>query len=201
MNRLIGLTGKSGAGKGVVCDAFRKRGIPCIDADRVYHEMLLEDNACTKELIATFGSGIAAEVGVDRRALSRTVFASENVEKALHTLNGITHKYIMAKVLEMVQAYHQSGHALVVFDAPQLFEAGAERFCDVILGVTADDDVCMRRIMARDGIDGQTARRRLEAQHDTAFFQSHCHAVIENNGNDPLEVCGKVDRFIKSLEA
>ena len=61
MNRLIGLTGKSGAGKGVVCDAFRKRGIPCIDADRVYHEMLLEDNACTKKLIATFGSGIAAD--------------------------------------------------------------------------------------------------------------------------------------------
>ncbi len=200
MTRLIGLTGKSGAGKGAVCSIFKKHGFPVIDADRVYHEMLQESNACTSELISAFGCGIAAENGgVDRKALSRAVFASEDVQSALHTLNGITHKYIMANVKELLLEYGKKGASAVVFDAPQLFEAGADRLCDVVLGIIAEDDVCVQRIIERDGIDEQTARRRLAAQHDNAFFKERCDAVIENNYRDIQPLSLEVCRFIETL--
>ena len=200
MSLLIGLTGRSGAGKSAACRVFLEHGIPCIDADRVYHEMLQESNACTSDLIAAFGNGIATDGGgVDRKALSRVVFSRTDVAAALHTLNTITHKYIMANVKKLLQGYHSEGKKAVVFDAPQLFEAGADADCDVILGIIAEDEVCVRRIMARDGIDAQAASRRLSAQHDNSFFKARCHAVIENNSDDAEQLAREVCRFIKTL--
>ena len=38
---LIGLTGPSGAGKGLFCAALKEFGIESIDADAVYHSLLI----------------------------------------------------------------------------------------------------------------------------------------------------------------
>ena len=70
-----------------------------------------------------------------------------------------------------------------VIDAPQLFEAGADRDCNVIVSVLADTALRMERIMRRDGIDSETAKRRIEAQKSDAFFRSHSDYIIENNEN------------------
>jgi len=39
------------------------------------------------------------------------------------------------------------------------------------------------RIMSRDGITREKAEQRIAAQHDDAFFASHCDAVLTNNGD------------------
>ena len=40
--------------------------------------------------------------------------------------------------------------------------------------------------MARDGIDAESALRRIEAQKSDAFFRTHSNYIIENNGNPDL---------------
>ena len=44
--RIIGVTGPSGAGKGALCELLKKRGIVCIDADAVYHSLLVPPSEC-----------------------------------------------------------------------------------------------------------------------------------------------------------
>ncbi len=184
MTKIIGLTGRSGSGKGAVCEIFARYGIPAVDTDAVYHGILAKGGACTEELAAAFGTQILDENGlVSRKKLAATVFGKENTAELLHTLNAITHKYIMAKTRDLVREFSDRGAPAVLIDAPQLFEAGVERDCDLVLGVIATPDACVERIMARDAIDEASALRRLFAQHDDAYFRAHCDAVIENTGD------------------
>ena len=54
--KIIGLCGGSGSGKGVACDIFAELGIPCIDTDKVYHDLISTNSECAVELITTFGA-------------------------------------------------------------------------------------------------------------------------------------------------
>ncbi len=199
MTKIIGLTGRSGSGKGAVCEIFERYGIPSIDTDAVYHEILATRGACTDELAAAFGKEILDGNGlVDRKKLAAAVFGKPNTSELLNRLNAITHKYIMTITRERVRALANAGAIAVLIDAPQLFEAGVERECDLVLGIVASTDLCVERITARDGIDEKAANHRLISQHDDAFFREHCDAVIENTADlAALEraVCQFIDTY------
>ena len=199
MTKIIGITGRSGAGKGIVCDVFRKHGIPSVDTDAVYHEILSAKNDCTAELTRTFGTEILNENGlVERKKLAAQVFGKENTAALLHSLNSITHKYIMAKTWSLVQVHRENGARAVLVDAPQLFEAHLESEMDLTLGVIAPDALCIERIMARDGISRENAKNRLAAQHSNDYFRKHCTAVVENAGSmDALEA--QICQFLKDF--
>ena len=159
MTKVIGITGRSGAGKGVACGIFEKLGIPAIDTDAVYHEILSQHDECTDELVSAFGVEILNDKElVDRKKLAARVFGKENTPALLHTLNNITHKYLMAKTRQRVQVHRERGARAVLIDAPQLFEAGVEKECDLTLGVIASDALCTERIMARDNISRENAQ-------------------------------------------
>lgn len=196
---VIGLTGPSGAGKSAVAKLFASYGVPAVNADRVYHELLCRNGALSAELTARFGAGILDGTGrVDRAALGAAVFGHTDTPERLAALNAITHKYIMASIRRRVRRLLKNGASAVLLDAPQLFEAGAERDCDAVIGVIASPDVRLARIMHRDGIDEQTARRRMAAQFDEAYFRRRCDYVIENNST-PAELARRVCRLIKKL--
>ena len=73
---VIGLTGPTGAGKGVVSGICRRWGIPSIDTDAVYHALLEPPSDCLDGLVASFGTGIRNPDGtLNRPALSAIVFA------------------------------------------------------------------------------------------------------------------------------
>ena len=85
---VIGLTGPTGAGKGVVSEIFAAHGIPVIDADAVYHQLLIPPSACLNELVYTFGPQILnPDNTLNRRALGSIVFSDEAM---LLQLNAIT---------------------------------------------------------------------------------------------------------------
>lgn len=199
MTRIIGITGRSGAGKGFACEIFQKHGIPAIDTDAVYHEILAEKGACTDELVAAFGEEILGKNGlIERKKLAARVFGKENTAALLHSLNSITHKYIMAKTWDTVRVLRENGARAVLIDAPQLFEAGLEKEVDLTLGVIAPDEDCITRIMTRDGVSREQAVKRLAAQHGNDYFRTHCTAVIENTGTqEALEA--QICQFLKDF--
>ena len=71
----------------------------------------------------------------------------------------------------------------MLYDAPTLFEAGADDLCDKTVGVLADTETRVRRVMARDGISEQAARARILAQPDDGFYRARCDPILENNGD------------------
>ena len=197
--KVIGITGSSGAGKSMISDLLAARGYTVINADRTYHAILKTNKAMTAELVAAFGADILNGEGqVSRRLLADKVFGRENTGALLHTLNQITHKYVMSEVRSRLHALKEIGVRTVILDAPQLFEAGADLLCDATVGIVASRALRLSRIMARDGIDEAAALARLNAQKSDEFFSTHCDRILENN-SDKKALIKKLDAILSEF--
>ncbi|MGN1422096.1 MAG: dephospho-CoA kinase, partial [Oscillospiraceae bacterium] len=175
-NRIIGLTGMSGAGKSTVARVFADNGFTVVDCD----ECAREAAACKgflDELARRFTPEVIDPDGtLNRRKTAALIFAkAEN--KARY--ERIIYPYITHIIIERVRAARGD----VLLDAPTLFEARLDWLCDSIVSVCAEKQACARRICARDGLDPEQAAARLSAQHDAAFFRERSDRCIENNGS------------------
>lgn len=175
--RIIGLTGGSGTGKGTFAALLREKGAGWVDADAVYRTLCAENREMLAALDAAFGGVLDQNGALDRPKLASIVFADP---EKLKKLNAITLPYIRAASLEEMRA--QGDCPFVLYDAPTLFEVGANDLCERIIGVLADTEVRVQRIMARDGLDETAARARIGAQPDADFYRARCNYIVENNG-------------------
>lgn len=181
---LIGLTGPTGAGKGEVAKIFASYGLPVINADEVYHTLITPPSSCLRELMLAFGKEILHDDGtLNRQILGAIVFSDP---AALERLNGITHRYVMEEVRRRVELLRRREIPAAVFDAPQLFEAGAQTICGAVVSVLADRALRLERIVARDGITPEAAMRRITSQKSDEYFKTHSDYIIENNGSADL---------------
>lgn len=175
--RIIGLTGGSGTGKGTFAALLREKGAGWVDADAVYRTLCAENREMLAALDAAFGGVLDQNGALDRPKLASIVFADP---EKLKKLNAITLPYIRAASLEEMRA--QGDCPFVLYDAPTLFEVGADDLCERIIGVLADTEVRVQRIMARDVLDETAARARIGAQPDADFYRARCDYIVENNG-------------------
>lgn len=180
--KTIGITGPTGAGKTTALQTLAAMGVHIIDADAVYHDLLVRSIPLQEALIARFGRGILAGGQIDRKALGQVVFGDP---AALADLNLITRRFISGAIREQTQAAAQAGRRGVAIDAIGLIESGLA--CDATVAILAPKEVRICRIMAREGISEDYARRRVEAQQPDSFYRTHCGYVLENNGTEPIE--------------
>jgi dephospho-CoA kinase len=89
----------------------------------------------------------------------------------------------MREIRRRLEQYRAYGVIAAILDAPQLFEAGANADCNIIVAVLASKELRLERILRRDNIDPETALRRMDAQRTDEFFRAHADYTIENNGN------------------
>ena len=178
---VLGLTGQSGAGKGVFSAvALKNQGIAVLDTDKTAREVVQKGQPCLDELARCFSCEILNEDGtLNRQKLACVAFCDE--EKHCQ-LNRITHFYIMEKIEQWVKACENKGVKCAVIDAPLLFESGADKLCDVTLGIIAPYEIRLGRIMSRDGIDEKNARIRLDSQPKDEFFVEKCTYILANDG-------------------
>lgn len=176
--KLIGLTGQSGAGKSTVSKLFAERGAMVINADEIVAELYTPCSPCLKAVAAQFGADIINGDGtLNRRMLAERAFSSVENTAAL---NGLVHPFVTAKLFEQLK----ESKDIVVFDAPQLFESGADVICDCVIAVVADESLRTQRIMKRDSLTEEQALSRIRAQHSESFFRVHADFIIENNSDE-----------------
>ena len=71
---IIGLTGPTGSGKSSCSAYLSSVGIPTIDADRIYHDLIASPSPCTAEIVKEFGESVLdACGGINRKALAAIV--------------------------------------------------------------------------------------------------------------------------------
>lgn len=180
MMKIIGLTGGSGAGKTAVSVCFEALGAGTVDADAVYRALGAENRQMLSELDAAFGGVLTAEGMLDRPKLAAIVFSDPD---KLKRLNEITFPYIRAASKARFMELAENGHPIILYDAPTLFQTGADRMCDAVIGVIASRETRICRIMARDGIAEQAAAARIDSQPDADFYRRRCNFIIENDGD------------------
>ncbi|MBQ0125471.1 MAG: dephospho-CoA kinase [Clostridiales bacterium] len=173
----VGLTGSSGSGKSTVAAMFANAGFYIIDCDKI-SKSIDTDEKYVSLLRQNFGDAAFDKSGnVDRRALGNIVFG--DAEK-LKLLSSISHP-IITKIIEKKLDEHVLDN--VIIDAPLLFESGADGFCDVTVGVVADEQTRAARVAKRDFLDDSSAKIRVSSQQNADFYKNNCTYVIENNGS------------------
>lgn len=178
---VIGLTGPTGAGKTTVLNLLRDHGAAVLDCDKVYYELLQADENLRRELTETFGDVFLPDGSLDRPKLGKLVFENET---ALQKLNTIIYYYMGLEIRRRLTAEKKAGTQLTVIDAINLIQSGLGELCTKTVAVTAPEELRLRRIMARDGIDKTYALSRIRAQENEEYFTRHCHFVLHNDSTE-----------------
>lgn len=172
---IIGITGGTGCGKTTLLNCIAEQGGLILDCDEIYHRLLRTDDNLLLSIENRF-PGVVENGVLQRQKLGNIVFSDE---QALADLNKITHTAVKSEVLRQLQPQPM----LAAIDAIGLFEGGLAVLCDVTVAVTAPVEDRVRRLMARDGISEEYARKRIAAQRSSAEFSALCHHTLENNGD------------------
>ena len=188
---IIGITGGTGCGKTTLLNLIEERGGLVLDCDAIYHELLQRDKSLLSAIEARF-PGTVENGALHRKKLGAIVFSDP---EALEDLNRITH----GAVREEVQRRLAAEPKLAAIDAIALFEGNLASFCNVTVAVTAPKEDRIQRLMIRDNISQEYAKKRIESQHAEGWFREHCTYVLENN-ETKMQFHKKCLAFLQELD-
>ena len=194
MKKLVGLTGKTGAGKSTVSALLKEKGAYIIDGDIVARNVLVDNDALLNKLKEEFGHGIIDSDGtLNRRALAKEAFSTpEKTEK----LNSIMHPAINDKIqCEANEAFKT--YNVVIVDAAAIIESGFADTCDKLIVVTAPEEIRKERIIKRDNISEKDAVIRINGQKSDNFYLSKADYVIKNY--EPFELNKELQQLINDI--
>jgi dephospho-CoA kinase len=191
----VALTGGIATGKSHVLDQFRRRGVPCLDADTIAHGVMAAGTEATEAIAARFGPDVLAPDGaVDRTKLGPLVFADD---QARRDHEAIVHPAVYRAITAALRAFALIGSPLAVVDVPLLYETGHQAEFDRVIVTACPVDVQIQRLLAR-GLSEADARLRVAAQWPTSDKASRADFVIRTDGSveDTNE---QVDRVLRKL--
>ncbi len=193
---VLGLTGKTGAGKSMVCSKLKENGYYIIDADKVARDILEPGSVVIEKLKETFGDDIINFNGeIDRKLLAERAFASrEETEK----LNAITHPAIREKILDEIDDAKIEQYEVCIIDAAALLECDVRLDCRKIAVVFAPADIRLKRIIERDNLSVTQAKRRMDVQKEDEFYLQNADIIIINDGVSDFEE--EFEKLIKFIE-
>ena len=176
---ILGVTGGIASGKSLVTSILRNLGAAVVSADELAREVVAPGSPTLARLLEHFGPGILLPSGeLDRPALGALVFADPQERAAL---NAITHPAIAALSLARLVQLTAADWPLVVYEAPLLYEVGAESRVDAVLVVTVPETQQLQRLMARDQLSEAAARERIATQLPQAEKTARADFVIAND--------------------
>ncbi len=189
---VIAVTGTIGSGKSTVVRLFAEHGAFVQSADLIARDLVLPGEPALAEITDLCGKEILLpDGGLDRRKLREIVFAQPEVKSQIES---ILHPRIQERSEERFRKAFASGQELLVYEVPLLFESGLNtRGFKSIITVTAEDEICISRVMARDDCNYEEAKRIVAAQFPTELKRKGADIVIENSGSP--------DRLVLQVEA
>ncbi len=189
---IIGLTGGIATGKSTVSNILKQAGIKVIDADLISKDILEPYNEGWYEVVGYFGNGfVNDDFTIKRKELADRVFSNE---EDLMKLNSLLHPIIIKKIKEKVAEYEKSGIKIVFIDAPLLFETGIDDDCDEVWLLVCGIDEQINRVMQRDSLTYEQARKIIENQMPDNEKKAMADRIIDTS--DSLE---NTIRYIKVL--
>lgn len=159
----VGLTGGIATGKSTVARILEDRlGIPVINSDQIARDVVKKGQIGYKHVVEAFGDGILDSSGeIDRAKLGKLVFDDPQKRRLLES---ILHPLITQEIDRRVKEKEQEGHKLIVLEIPLLFEKGLQNRVDYTVVVYAPEEQQLDRLMKRDGLSLEEAKKRLKAQ-------------------------------------
>jgi dephospho-CoA kinase len=192
----VALTGGIATGKSYVLDQFRRRGVPCLDADTLAHGVMAAGTEATDAIARRFGADVlAADGSVDRPKLAPIVFRDS---AARLDLEAIVHPAVYRAIRSGLRAFELDGNPpFAVVDVPLLYESGHAPDFDRIIVTVCPPEMQVARLMGR-GLSESEARQRLGAQWPTEEKRARADFVIHTDGTFE-DTAAQVQRVFEAL--
>jgi dephospho-CoA kinase len=171
----VAITGGIGSGKSLVCQVFKTLGIPIFDADAVSNQLVEHDAALKTAIIELFGKEAYKNNIYNRKYIASIVFSQAEMLQALNAL-------IHPKAIEAAKQWFEKQQSpYAIKEAAILFESNAEKDIDIIIGVTAPEQVRIERVMQRTGYSKEEVIKRMQQQMPEDEKMKKCNYIIHND--------------------
>lgn len=176
---IVGLTGNIATGKSAVLRYVVEKGALAIDADKIVHGILDNDQNVQKKVLEKFGNDVAAADGkINRAALGHIVF---NDPGKLQQLEEILHPEVRRIVFAHVD---KNPAAKIIFiEAIKLLEGELAAECDQVWVTSCGKLLQMQRLVIARGMDEDEAFERIAAQAPQQEKIAKATIVINTSGS------------------
>ena len=193
MRYVIGVTGGIASGKSHVCNVIRDNGYNVIDCDQIVKDFYQIGKPIYEAILNHYGKGYLLPDGnINKDKLGKFIF-NDSLQRTI--LDNLTHPIIIEEMKRQIAL--QEG--LVFVEIPLLFEGRLEHMFDRIICVYLSKKHQINRLMLRDGIDKQYAKRKIESQLDLKYKKKMSHYVIDSSG-DFDETKLETERVLQKIE-
>jgi dephospho-CoA kinase len=136
----VAITGAIGAGKSAALEAFARHGAATISSDEIVHRLLRSDANVRRELVERFGTDVIGSDGADRAKIAEIVFGDLD---HLDWLEELLHPLVVRENLAWRAEVESRPEPppLTVTEVPLLYETGADQRFDVVVVITAPDEL------------------------------------------------------------
>lgn len=171
----IVLTGGIGSGKSYVCSLLKEHGIEVYDCDKAAKRIMRTSPEVISSLKELVGNDVYTSEGMLNKArMAEFILKSDDNAAAV---NSIVHPAVGRDFMSSGMQW---------MECAILFESGFDRYADVIICVTAPEEVRVARIMKRDGITREKALQWINCQMSQQEVLSRSTYEIINDGTSDL---------------
>jgi len=186
----VAVTGNAGSGKTSVCNILKKMGAQVIFSDVIAREVVSPGTPAYKDIINFFGKGVLKENGFLNRKMLRSIIANDDF--ARKTLEKIVHPEIIKFIQLKMNKAENDVKRFVFVEIPLLFELCLEDLFDLVITVSADYELRIKRLMCRDKVSRYDAESLFSLQMPDEEKIKRAELVIKNNGS--------IEQLIKSVK-
>ncbi|MCW6701663.1 dephospho-CoA kinase [Anaerococcus sp. NML200537] len=176
-NKIV-ITGTIGSGKSALSSIIRELGFVVIDSDQV-NKKLLEKGQANYEAIKKdpFFRKAFENEDLDKNKLAKMIFASPDL---MTRLNKLTHPNIMAEIERQIGSLDEKN---VFVEIPLFYQMEAKFDPDLILFVRASEEIQIKRLTERDGINELYAKSKIATQEKSINAKNDGKIIIDNDGS------------------
>lgn len=193
----IALTGGIGSGKSSIAAILAcAMQVETVSADKICRDLMQPEGEGWQGIIAQWGKRfLNSDQTINRTLLREAVFQDPVLRSELEA---ILHPLIRLSVKGCMVAAEKAEEGIVI-EVPLLFEVGWQEDFDCTVAVYAQESICLRRIIDRDGISEEQALRIIHAQMSPEKKSEIAMYVIDNSGLW-VQAVQQVGYFVRQLQ-
>ena len=191
---VLGLTGSIAMGKTETAKMFAARGVPVFDSDSAVHALYAQGGSAVPKVAALAPDAIV-DGSVDR---GRLVTLVQTQPSLLGRIESVVHPLVEAMQRQFLKNAAAEGADMVMLDIPLLFEKGREEDVDVIIVVSAGEQLQRQRALSRAGMTTEKLDFILARQLPDPEKRARADYVIDTS-ESLAETAREVERVIADV--
>jgi dephospho-CoA kinase len=156
---VVGVTGGIGSGKSTVTSCFKElENVVLYIADEEAKKLMNSSIIIMESIQKHFGKEAYLDGTLNNTHLAQQVFKDKS---KLSLLNSIVHPEVHTHFSKFVEMHKEK---LIIYENAILFEIGSDRFCDVIIAISAPEKDRIKHVMKRDQCSEKEVLDRIKNQ-------------------------------------